>query len=128
MNYLSIILSFKIVITLVSIVLPFMLYHRSKLDRLMDMTSTSAILYRLYGVAVLSLLVAYSSGIYSATAGIFPWGVVFMGLVSNVGASSTLIILGSWKDYKFLTLFFGLIGALLTWVALNPELAMRSPF
>jgi hypothetical protein len=94
----------------------------------MNMTSTSAILYRLYGVAILSLLVAYSFGIYSVTAGIFPWGVVFMGLVSNVGAASTLIILGSWKDYRFLTLFFGSIGVLLIWVGLNPELAMQSPF
>jgi len=62
-------------------------------------------LFRLYGVAVLALLVGYASGFWAIADGRFPFGVAAMGFVSNAGAAAILVATGGWRRAKFLTVF-----------------------
>jgi len=125
MSFFSIILFFKIIVTLTIIVVPFILTPKEKIDKMMGMTSPSPYLYRLYGVAVLAILVAYSGGIYQASIGIVPWAVIAMGLVSNFGATLTLLLTNVAKRNLFHTIFFGAISISLLWVTLFPKKAIE---
>lgn len=124
MTSLTLILSFKITVTLLFVVFPFLFHKRQKLDLATSMTSSSASLYRLFGVSNLALLVAYAGGIYLVENGVFPWVVIFMGLMSNFGSTLTLILSKAWAQNLPLTVFFGVIAALLLFSAMFPQLAM----
>ena len=126
MNYLSAILLLKIVFTFITIVMPFMLMTKEKLDKIMQITAGSICLYRLYGVAVLSILFAYSGGIYQSIDGVVPWTVIIMGLVSNIGGTLVLLFTGVAKKQRFQTTFYAVISILLFSVVLYPEWSIKA--
>ncbi|WP_109356882.1 hypothetical protein [Sphingorhabdus sp. EL138] len=126
MTPLTILLIIKIAVSLLTVVTPFVVFSGEKIDAIMNMKSKSTTLYRIYGIAVLALLVGYSGGIYHITQGEFPIGVVFMGIVSNLGATSALLATGAFERNKFHTFFFGSIGIGLVLAILSPDLAMAA--
>jgi hypothetical protein len=73
----------------------------------MNIDVSKAYLYRLYGVSILAILIAYSTGIVSALNGNYPWGIVFMGLVSNGVPAFIIIKHSEFKKLKSSALFFG---------------------
>ncbi len=128
MTYLSVVLLFKITITLATIVLPFMVFPKEKLNKLTQVQAASVTLFRLYGVAVLAILVAYAGGIYQLSLGELPITVLLMGLVSNAGAVLVLIISKAVERSLFHTVFFSTIAVLLAVAVMNPQLALQKVF
>jgi hypothetical protein len=126
MTILTIVLIVKIGVTLFAVVLPFLVFSKEKLNLLLQMKAESPSLYRLYGVAVLALLVGYGSGIHQIVQDIYPSGIIAMGITSNAGAALVLFLMGAAKRNKFLTVFFTLIAVCLIGAALNPEAAMTA--
>ncbi|MEM9725028.1 MAG: hypothetical protein AAF909_06145 [Pseudomonadota bacterium] len=127
MTALSLLLIIKIVVTLLTVALPFLLLKKQWLDRIAGFGHVDVALYRLYGVALLALLVAYTSGIWLIEhQGSFPWGVVAMGLVSNTGAFLTLCLTGRLRTSPALTIFFGLIALGLGASAIQPGSALTA--
>ena len=111
MSPLSVLLLIKIFGTLFTVALPFILFSSSRIEALSGFKSADKTLYRLYGVAILALLVGYSGGYVQAQAGVFPLGIVLMGLVSNAGAVLVLILNGRLKTAPLAIGFFGFITA-----------------
>lgn len=100
MSFLSLVLLFKMAGTLVLLSGPFLLLPSSRLLALSGMPEGPAIIptqYRLMGVAYLALFVAYGTGFVTAQQGVFPTGIVLMGLVSNVGGALAMVMTGSVK-------------------------------
>jgi len=126
MTILTTVLIVKIGVTLFAVVLPFLVFSKEKLNLLLQMKAESPSLYRLYGVAVLALLVGYGSGIHQIVQDIYPSGIVAMGITSNAGAALVLFLTGAAKRNKFLTVFFTLIAVCLIGAALNPGAAMTA--
>lgn len=111
MEPLSILLWVKIVGTLFPVALPLILLPASKIEQLSGFKASDPALYRLYGVAILALLVGYLGGYFQVLDGHFPTGVLAMGFVSNFGAFLTLILTGRAKKAPIEPVFFGLIAA-----------------
>ena len=107
MSFLVIVLTVKILVTVFALVLPFLLFSQSRIDRLSGFGGTPLLLYRLYGIALLALAVAYGGGLWQTLNGQFPWIVAIMGLVSNGGASGLLIISGAARSRIVSTVVFG---------------------
>lgn len=120
-------LTIKIVVTLLATALPLLALSKSTLDRLSGFSPSDKTLYRLYGIAVLALLVGYSGGIIQARAGDFPTGVIAMGITSNAGATVALLASRAAPLVRGSALFFGLITAGLIAAVAFPDAAMR-PF
>ena len=66
--------------------------------------------YRLYGIAMTALLTAYTAGLISLLHGKFPHEVVYMGIVSNLGAAIYLLTTGNWRGKKLSICVFGILG------------------
>ena len=73
MTPLAIVLIAKISISFLVLVIPFLLFPASKLDQLSNFNG-APVFYRLYGMAILALLVGYSGGLYQVMNGDFPEG------------------------------------------------------
>jgi hypothetical protein len=101
------ILSIKILFTLTFTIYPLLFKSRERINGLMNIDVSKAYLYRLYGVSILAILIAYSTGIVSALNGNYPWGIVFMGLVSNGVPAFIIIKHSEFKKLKSSALFFG---------------------
>lgn len=127
MTWLSLLLIVKIGVTSVLVAAPFMLLPKSKLEKSTNITAPTAAFFRLYGIAITALLVGYAFGIPAAEAGRFPWGVTFMGTVSNCGAAIVLLTYskGS-KPNRMLGAFFGLIALGLIAAMILPATAMQA--
>lgn len=106
MNLLSLLLMLKIIVTFFFVSVPFLMFPKHKLEKLTKIQSQSTTLFRLYGVAITSLLIGYSFGLVQSMEGIFPYGPVYVGISSNGGGALVLILSGGWSDNKFLTAFF----------------------
>lgn len=126
MTILTILLFVKILVSLVLVVLPFLFMSKEKLAGLTGIEAQSSVLYRIYGMAILALLVGYGGGIWQVSQNQFPWGVIMMGLVSNFGASFLLIKTGAARRSKALTVFFICIGFGLLFCAIYPQLVVQS--
>ncbi len=126
MTYLDLILIAKIVGTGLFVGLPFLLIPGPRLISLLQIEGAEPALplIRLYGWAVIALLVGYSFGFSWVTSDEFPTGVVTMGLVSNAGATVLLIATGAWRRARTMTVFLGLIASALTLAISNPILMM----
>lgn len=124
MTWLSLLLITKILVSVVLIIIPFMFFPKSKLDAMTRMKTDTTQFYRLYGIAILALLVAYGSGIPLAQQGEFPWGIVLMGIVSNIGGGAALLAYGVDARNGTLGAIFLAIGAGLILSAWQPELAL----
>lgn len=132
MTYLSWLIIVKISISTIFVVIP---YAVIPVDRLQEMLKPSEsehpspFLFRLYAVAIASLLIGYAAGIPVAQKGVFPYGIVTMGAVSNCGASITMF---RFRD-KATLLFncgivvFGVIGVLLVAAICSPSFFLSTP-
>jgi len=129
MTYLDLILLAKIAGTALFVGLPFLLLPTKKLVTLLKIEGSEAAvpLIRLYGWAVIALLVGYSFGFSWVTRDVFPIGVVTMGLVSNAGATALLVFTGAWRQAMPMTIFLGAIATLLGFAMASPSTVMASP-
>ena len=124
MTLLSLLLCVKIGVTLLGVAGPFLVLPAERINAIMAPHSGSTLIFRLYGVALMALLTAYTGGILAAEAGRFPTEIVAMGLVSNFGAGLTQ----AWfkpKGLQFaLMVFFLTIAGGLLVALFNQELAL----
>lgn len=128
MTYLDLILLAKIAGTALFVGLPFLLLPSAKLFELLKIEGAEAALplIRLYGWAVIALLVGYSFGLSQVNGDVFPVGVVTMGLVSNAGAAALLVITSAWRKALLMTVFLVMIASSLAFAMANPDAVMRS--
>jgi hypothetical protein len=124
MTWLSLLLLFKIAYTLLTTVGPLLLLPARRIGDALAVGPEAIPFLRLYGVALLALLVGYSSGVPAAEAGQYPGGIVAMGLVSNAGAAVTLVRTGAWRRTPAAAPVFGAIGVGLALAAAAPEAAL----
>ena len=124
MTFLALLFIAKIVVTLVALIIPFLLFKIETLDRLAGFGQPNLAFYRLYGMAMLALVVAYAGGLFQAVAGVYPAEIVLMGLVSNVGASMIMAVTGYARHQRGLTVFFGLVGVGFAFAFFQPAAAM----
>ncbi len=123
MSFISLLLILKIGVTAILTAIPFLFLPAA---RLADMTGVEngGGLFRLYGVAILALLVGYAGGFTIIADGYFPWGIVAMGIVSNGGAALVLFLTGGWRRAKTISFFVALIAAALILASASSRWAM----
>jgi hypothetical protein len=128
MTYLDLILLAKIVGTALFVGLPFLLVPAPRLLSLLQIEGAEAAmpLVRLYGWAVIALLVGYSFGFSWVVGDAFPIGVVTMGLVSNAGATVLLVLTGAWRRALPMTIFLGLIATSLALAITQPGVVTQA--
>jgi len=85
----------KIAVSLVFLVVPFLFFPARKLAGISGVHAESALFFRLYGWAIVALLVVYGWGLWEALAGRFPTVTVLMGIVSNGSATVVLLLSGA---------------------------------
>ncbi|MEM1403917.1 MAG: hypothetical protein AAGG55_11345 [Pseudomonadota bacterium] len=121
---LSILLWIKIVGTFFPVAAPLLVLPKSKIDALSGFEASDLGLYRLYGMAVLALLVGYFGGYLQVLQGAYPMGVIAMGIASNGGAFIIMLLTGRAKKTPFAAAFFALItiGLVTTLVAPAAEI------
>lgn len=108
---LSILLWIKILGTFFPVAAPLLILPKAKIDQMSGFSPSDVTLYRLYGMAVLALLVGYAGGYFQVLDGVFPVGVIAMGFISNAGAFGVMLMTGRAKKTPFAAAFFGLIAA-----------------
>lgn len=128
LSWLALLLAFKIAFTLATGSAPLLLLPAERLSKLYGVGVEAAPLCRLYGVAITALLVGYASGFAPAAQGIFPWGVVAMGVVSNTGATLALLLTGAYRRARALTFVFAAIALGLIAASFIPQVALLSAF
>ena len=124
MSPLALFLITKIVVTGTGIGIPFLVLPATMVERLSGFDASPPALFRLYGLAIVALLVGYGGGLHETLNGEFPWGAAAMGIVSNGGAALTLLITGQAKRMPLLSVFFAAIAAGLLWAVTNPAAAL----
>lgn len=124
MTYFTLLLLVKIAVTLLLVAVPFLLLPKHLLEKSTSSQHDNALFFRLYGVAIVALLVGYASAIPFAQSGIFLWGIALMGLVSNTGAAALLFFLGKNKQSRVLALLFSFIAVFLVLAMIFPEIAL----
>ena len=120
MSFIALVLITKIVVTGLLSAAPFLFLPAVRLGAMTGAGPGGSTLFRLYGVAILALLIGYSFGLYGSIRGEFPWGAVAMGLVSNGGAAAVLFGSGAWRNAKPISFFVITVTALLVAAALTP--------
>jgi hypothetical protein len=128
MSAMTLLILIKIGATIILVAGPFLLLPRPKLEAMTGSTVTSDALFRLYGIAMTALLIGYGSGLWQIQQGIFPWGIVLMGLVSNGGAAFTVARLGSRSSRRLFVPVFGGIAVGLALCAAFPDAAIAPLF
>lgn len=124
--WLSLLLAAKVGLTAFLVAGPFILLPKPRLEKSLGITTSSPTIFRLYGVAVTALLVGYAFGIPAAEAGRFPWGVVWMGTVSNGGAAVLLLANSRGSNRgRMLGAFFALIAVGLIAAMIAPAEALQ---
>lgn len=121
MTWLALLFASKIAVTAVAVVGPLLLLRPATLSARMAVPALAVPLARLYGVALLALLVGYAGGLHASQNGQFPTAVVAMGIVSNAGATSALLLTGIARRHRVLTATFGAIAAGLAAAAVFPD-------
>ena len=124
MTWLGAILAVKIVVTALASAIPFLILPPARLATLAGTDIQAKPLVRLYGVAITALLVGYASGFWTIAEGVFPWGVVAMGIVSNGGATLAIVHTGVWLRILPMVLFLGGITLALIAAAALPNWAL----
>ncbi len=124
MTWLTLLLMFKIAFTAIAASFPLLFFSKEKIASTLEIGSDAIPVCRLWGVAVTALLVGYAGGITQAEAGIFPSGVVIMGIVSNIGHTATLLQTGIWRKTKVATMVYAAIALALTLAMMAPTTAL----
>lgn len=128
MTWLTLLLVFKIGFTAIVVSAPLLLMPAERVSSLYRLGADAVPLCRLYGVAVTALLVGYASGIAPAQHGVFPGGVVAMGIASNAGAPAVLLLTGRWRGARLPTFVFAAIAVALLASAVAPSAALSRIF
>lgn len=126
MTPLIIVLSTKIIVSLILVVLPFLLMPKEQLNRLTDIEAKDDTLYRLYALAILALLVGYTGAFIQAWHAVYPLTILIMGLVSNGSAAIVLLKKKGQKHQATAGLFFGAVAILIAAFLVFPEFAMQA--
>lgn len=113
MPFIALLLLVKIAVTAIAIVIPFLFLPQARLARMTGIENGGAF-FRLYGVAILALLIGYAGGFAIVAGGQFPWSIAVMGIVSNGGAAAVLFLTGQWRRAKAIGFFVAAIA--LAWV------------
>lgn len=125
MRPLALLLIVKIAVTAVVVAVPNLLFPLGKL-----LPGAPAggllVLFRLYGIAILALLVGYGVALQEVFKNRFPRGLIFMGLVSNAGAVAVVLAFGGRHAIDGGMIFFASIAFLLLLSLIRPDLAMRN--
>ena len=114
--------------TLFIVVIPFLTFKAETLADLTGLASPDLAFYRLYGIAILALLVAYSGGLQQTLNSTYPIVIVAMGTVSNLGAALVMILTGYASDQILGTVFFAAVGVGFAISAAFPDWVMRKVF
>lgn len=125
MSWLSLLLIVKTVATGLIVALPFLLLPKPKLERMTNVSAPISVFFRLYGVAITALLVGYSFGIPIAENSHMPWGVIWMGTVSNGGAAIIPSASNAGRHNQALGVFFGIFAVALATTMLVPMAALQ---
>ena len=125
MTILDLVLAVKILGTGLFCAAPFLLLSGQRLGALLGIGPEAVPLVRLYGVAVLALLVGYCSAFSPFIDGQFPWGIVAMGLVSNGFATLTLFLTRQVHKARGMTALIGGITVALAVCAVLPAAVMQ---
>ena len=120
-------LSIKVAVTPFAVVLPALLASPSWLDGVVG-TSSAPVLYRLYGVAILALIVGYAVALRSDLAGQDARWILPVGMVSNSGAALALLLSAKDITWVLAALFFGAVTVSFIFTALWPEAMTRTPY
>lgn len=124
MTWLSLLLIFKITVTALTASGPMLLLPAAQVVKHMGVGVEAIPFVRLYGMALTALLVGYASGIPAAENGAFPMGVVWMGIVSNGGATLLLLLTGAYRKAPLAVPVFGAITVGLVCAMLAPSMAI----
>lgn len=119
---------FKIVVTFVFVAIPFLFFPAERLNKVTGIAAKSVTFYRLYGVAMLALLIGYASAFPLLWQNIFPWAVVIMGIVSNTGVTLVLVRGRSLSCKSPFVLTYGGIAIMLILCATFPKVAITPIF
>ncbi|MBT0586143.1 hypothetical protein [Alteromonas oceanisediminis] len=125
MSSFTLLLVIKIMFTLLLVAVPFLLLPKKRLEQSTHSQHDNPLFFRLYGVAILALLVGYASAVPLSHAGVFSWGIATMGLVSNAGAALLLTLMGKGKLNGALAIFFSVIAVSLLMAMMFPEAAIK---
>lgn len=102
----------------VLLVLILMLGSPARIETITKFTVADLALARLYGMALIALLVGYAWGLMEVGQGRYPDGVVLVGLVSNGGAVLVMLWTGYARRSPAALVFFGAIAVGLAVAAL----------
>jgi len=125
MSWLSLLFIVKITLTGILVVLPFLFFPKTKLEKTTSITTPTSTIFRLYGVAILALLVGYAFGIPISESNNYPLGIVCMGIVSNGGAAALLLWSRIFKHYLIFGFFFTLITLGLSATIMFPDISLQ---
>lgn len=125
MTILDLILAVKILGTGAFAGLPLTLLPGHRVTDLLTVHESALPYLRLYGVAILALLVGYSFGFSVITGPVFPLGIVCMGIVSNGLGFLTMLATGAYRSNRAMALLIGTIAVMLTLCLVRPDIAMR---
>ena len=124
MTLLDIVLITKILGTGIFVGFPLVLLPSSHITKRLAVGQEAIPYLRLYGVAILALLVGYSFGFSPFISGQFPWGIVTMGIVSNGLGTLTLLLTGGFRTARSMTALIAVITVALILCALNPAFVL----
>lgn len=125
MSFLALLLIVKIAVTLVLVVVPLILAAPDWITRFSGLKGDTA-LFRLYGMALLALLVGYAMALWGHWQGDDVVWVVPMGMVSNGGAALILLTTYTGRFRAISVTFFTAITLGLFAIWLWPEPLMAS--
>lgn len=128
MTWLTLLLLFKIGFTAVCAVGPLLLTPTDRLQVILGVDRAAAPYMRLYGWALVALLVGYAGGIPLAEAGSMPAGVVTMGITSNAGAAILMLTPWGRGPSPLMPTVFGMIAIGLVLALVFPDIALSSAF
>ncbi len=124
MSFLALVFIFKILVTGLLVGVPFLFLPTSRISASTGYGEAAAPLFRLYGVAIFALLIGYGYGFWLLGQGVFPWGIIAMGLLSNGGGAAVLFATGAWRRSKTIAYFISGVAVALVIAALAPDMAV----
>ena len=91
MSILELVLVGKILVTVLFVIFPLLAQSKERIGVQYGVRIESKLIFKLYISAIIALLTNYSFGLMQSLDGHFPETVVYVGIVSNVGATAFLL-------------------------------------
>ncbi|MBO9464297.1 hypothetical protein J7443_03570 [Tropicibacter sp. R15_0] len=127
MSPLALLLTVKILLTLPLIGL-FGFATNARLNNLTGQWGQDPLIYRLYAVALSALLVGYLGALFAVLDLQVPWGMLWVGLVSNAGAALMIVTWSCHPRLRRSAWAFGTIAAGLVIALIFPAQAISPVF